>query len=127
MLSGTSYLYGLWPPMMEAVRYLQAYASVYSLEGRIASGLRSNQEQATLYAQGRTADEIRRQVSKRIGVDVVTNAPPGRSAHNYGLAVDVEGRDQTKLIQLGAAIGFATVSGDPAHLEWPGWRSLVGL
>lgn len=126
-VSGTSYLYGLWPPMSEAVRYLLAWCAYYKLEGSIVSGLRSNQQQATLYAQGRTPDEIRRQVSKQGSGGSVTDAPPGTSAHNYGLAIDVEGRDQTAIVQLARAIGFATVTWDPAHIEWPSWRALVGI
>ena len=124
-VSGTSYLYGLWPPMAEAVRYLLAYAAYYSLEGRIVSGLRSMSEQTALYAQGRTQDEIIRRVSLQGTSGTVTDAPPGSSAHNYGLAVDIEGRDQGAIIQLARQIGFGTVSWDPAHIEWPGWRSLV--
>lgn len=124
-VSGTSYLYGLWPPMSEAVRYLLAWAAYYNLEGSIVSGLRSNSEQATLYAKGRTRDQILRQVALQGRNGSVTDAPPGSSAHNYGLAVDVEGRDQSAIIQLAAAIGFGTVSWDPAHIEWPGWRSLI--
>jgi len=125
-LSGTSYLYGLWPPFSGAVRYLLAYASYYNLEGQIVSGLRSNSEQAALYAQGRTPYEILHQVSKQGAGGTVTDAPPGASAHNYGLAIDVEGRDQGTIIQLARQIGFGTVSWDPAHIEWPGWRTLVG-
>ncbi|MDE5525676.1 M15 family metallopeptidase [Elizabethkingia meningoseptica] len=45
---------------------------------RIAQGLRTNQEQAALYAQGRTTPG-----------KIVTNAKPGQSIHNYGLAVDI--------------------------------------
>ena len=124
-LSGTSYLSGLWPPFSNAVRYLQAYCAFYNLEASIVSGLRSNQEQARLYAQGRTPDEIARRVSKQGTGGSVTDAPPGTSAHNYGLAVDVEGRDQARVIALAQAIGFGTVSWDPAHIEWPNWKSLV--
>lgn len=40
--------------------------------------LRSNEEQAALYAQGRTKPG-----------KVVTNAKPGQSMHNHGLAIDV--------------------------------------
>lgn len=43
----------------------------------VISGLRSWQQQAALYAKGRT------QPGRK-----VTNAPPGSSWHNYGLAVD---------------------------------------
>ena len=124
-LSGSSYLYGLWPPFSEAVRYLQAYCSYYNLEGSIVSGLRSNSEQAKLYAQGRTSAQIANRVSLQGRNGSVTDAPPGTSAHNYGLAVDVEGRDQARIIQLAQAIGFGTVSWDPAHIEWPNWKSLV--
>lgn len=50
----------------------------------IGSGYRSPQEQARLYAQGRTAPGPR-----------VTNAPPGGSEHNKGLAADlVPGKGQ---------------------------------
>ena len=125
-LSGTSYLFGLWPPFAEAVRYLSAYASYLNLEASIVSGRRSFEDQAKLYAQGRTRDQITRQVSMQGRGGTVTDAPPGSSAHNYGLAVDVEGRDQGAVIQLARQLGFGTVSWDPAHIEWPGWRSLVG-
>lgn len=45
---------------------------------RIAQGLRTNAEQAALYAQGRTVKGAK-----------VTNAKAGQSIHNYGLAVDI--------------------------------------
>ena len=41
-------------------------------------GFRTAADQAALYAQGRTAPG-----------SIVTDAPPGRSAHEHGLAVDV--------------------------------------
>lgn len=44
---------------------------------RIVQGLRTFDEQAALYAQGRTKPG-----------PVVTNAAPGKSFHNYGLAID---------------------------------------
>lgn len=125
-VSAGLYLSGLWPPMAEAVRYLLAYASYFNLEASIVSGRRSSQEQAKLYAQGRTQYEIIHQVSKQGAGGTVTDAPPGSSAHNYGLAIDVEGRDQSAVVSLARQIGFATVTWDPAHIEWPGWRSLVG-
>jgi len=119
------YLSGLWPPFAEAVRYLASYASYYNYAGVISSGYRSPSEQAVLYAQGRSPSEVAQRVHKALGGLVVTNAPPGSSAHNYGLAVDVEGRDQSSIIRLAQALGFGTVTGDPAHVEWPGWRTLV--
>jgi hypothetical protein len=126
LLSTGLYLSGLWPPFAEAVRYLSAYASYYNYQGAVSSGFRSSAEQATLYAQGRSPYEVTHQIPKRLGIDVVTNAPAGHSAHNYGLAVDVEGRDQAAIVSLARELGFGTVSGDPAHLEWPNWKSLLG-
>lgn len=58
-------------------------AAADSLEGAgtyllVVSGLRTPDEQNTLYAQGRTTPG-----------HIVTNAKAGQSMHNYGLAVDV--------------------------------------
>jgi len=44
----------------------------------ISDGRRTMAQQAAIYAQGRTAPG-----------KVVSNAPPGSSAHNFGLAVDL--------------------------------------
>ena len=125
-VSGTWYLSGLWPPFSEAVQYLLAWAQYYDLSGEIVSGYRTMTEQEALYRQGRTQDEINRRVAMHGARGSVTDAAAGSSPHNYGLAVDVQGRDQSTIVQLARAIGFGTVSWDPAHIEWPGWRSLVG-
>jgi|TARA_Y100001934_G_scaffold171878_1_gene203863 peptidoglycan L-alanyl-D-glutamate endopeptidase CwlK len=80
---------------------------------RVVSGLRTWDEQARLYAQGRT-----------LPGKIVTNAKPGQSLHNYGLAIDVveikDGKalwnnpDWEKIARLGKSIGF----------EWGGdWKS----
>lgn len=53
-------------------------AAKHGLVVKIISGLRSYQEQATLYAQGRTAPGLK-----------VTNARPGYSNHNFGTAWDI--------------------------------------
>lgn len=126
-LAGSLYLSGLWPPFAEAVVFLQAWCDYYRLDASIVSGFRSNQEQAALYAKGRTPYEVTQRVRKQGGGGTVTDAPPGYSAHNYGLAVDVEGSDQRSVIALAKSLGFGTVSWDPAHVEWPGWQSLVGV
>lgn len=62
----------------------------------VTSGLRDSAKQAALYAQGRTAPG-----------PIVTNAPPGHSAHEHGLAIDVA-------LQLPAGLSWDT--NDPA---WP--------
>jgi LAS superfamily LD-carboxypeptidase LdcB len=82
------------------------------------------QEQAQLYAIGRTAEEVAAHVSKQGRDGAVTDALPGQSAHNYGLAVDF---DNPALRHLAAEIGFGTVSWDPAHVEWPGWRHIIWI
>lgn len=46
---------------------------------RVSHGFRSLQEQASIYAQGRFGNPG----------PTVSDAPPGRSYHNYGLAIDV--------------------------------------
>jgi LAS superfamily LD-carboxypeptidase LdcB len=124
-ISGTWYLSGLWPPFSEAVQYLLAWAQYYQLEGSIVSGYRSIAEQDALYRQGRTSDQIARRVALHGAGGSVTDAPGGQSAHNYGLAVDIEGPHQAQIIELARAIGFGTVSWDPAHIEWPRWATLV--
>ena len=96
--------------------------------------LRSRDEQAALYAQGRTAPGPR-----------VTDAGPGRSAHNYGLAIDVvpivngkldwDRKDPVwqKVGQLGVTAGLEW-AGSPGypfpelpHFQHPNWRQLAGL
>jgi LAS superfamily LD-carboxypeptidase LdcB len=127
VISGTYLLSGLWPPFAEAVRYLLSWADYFGFDVTLTSGYRSNQEQADLYRQGRTPAEIAQHV-KKLGRDgAVTDAPPGYSAHNYGLAVDVDSPQLEAVMNLARQIGFGTVSWDPDHIEWPGWKSLVGL
>jgi peptidoglycan L-alanyl-D-glutamate endopeptidase CwlK len=55
----------------------QALAETKGLEYKAISGTRSWEEQAKIYAQGRTAPG-----------KIVTKAPPGHSMHNFGLAID---------------------------------------
>lgn len=52
---------------------------------RLAYVIRTDAEQAALYAQGRT--KLFDAKGKRLGI--VTNAAPGWSCHNYGLGVDI--------------------------------------
>ncbi len=66
-------------------------------EIRVTQGLRSWSEQATLYAQGRTTPG-----------KIITNAPPGTSWHNYGLAVDV----------VPMTVGTNQPDWDVSHSDW---------
>ncbi len=75
---------------------------------RVTQGLRTWNEQALLYAEGRTGPGA-----------IVTNAPPGHSYHNFGLAVDLVPLTQgltldwnvthpvwKRLVQVGTSLGL---------------------
>lgn len=98
---------------------------------RITSGTRSYAEQAALYAKGRTAPG-----------PIVTNAKPGYSFHNFGLALDVvpmvNGKpawnysDWAKIGSIGKSIGFSwggdwTSFKDKPHFEMSFGNSLAML
>ena len=96
--------------------------------------LRTNEDQAVLYAQGRTTPGR-----------IVTNARPGQSAHNYGLALDVvplvHGKPDwsgnspvwQEMAALGQAHGLQWLGapGSPfieqAHFQHPDWKTLAGV
>lgn len=74
MIYGMAKLQGTHPYLWAAMGYL-GYRSAY--DWKVTSGVRDSAQQAALYAQGRTAPG-----------PVVTDAPAGTSAHEYGLAID---------------------------------------
>lgn len=59
------------------IQEAQELAATKGYEYKVICGTRTMQEQAALYAKGRTAPG-----------PIVTKAPPGSSFHNFGLAVD---------------------------------------
>lgn len=73
----------LHPLFLKRLRGLIAAAAKRGVEYWAISGYRSIEEQAALYAKGREGDYV---FNKSL---VVTNAKPGYSAHNYGIAVDL--------------------------------------
>jgi len=94
----------------------------------ITDGYRSMDEQARLYAQGRT-----------VPGKIVTMAKPGQSPHNYGLAVDcsfqkngkLEYRDNlyAKVYPIARKLGLElgadwTTFKDKPHFEYKGWKAL---
>jgi len=88
-------------------------ASLYGYTLRISSGFRSIEEQNQLYEQGRT-----------VNGHIVTEAPGGRSIHNFGLAIDIVDRwrgydiDFDKLGKIGEYCGLEHGDdGDVAHFE----------
>lgn len=77
----------LYPPFRTLACEVLSDLDARHLQYFAISGLRSIEDQRKLYAQGRIEEG-----GRMIVVDsskVVTNARPGMSAHNYGIAIDV--------------------------------------
>ena len=75
----------LYPPFAAVVKQLIVEANKqYGMCVGIFEGLRSFERQKQLYAQGRDSEGKIVDYHK-----VVTDAPPGMSSHQYGLAVDL--------------------------------------
>jgi hypothetical protein len=113
MINGSEKLIGLNEYWARWVTYALGEADRAGLSPTVTSGLRSRSEQARLYA-----DYV-------AGRRRLPAAPPGRSAHEYGLAVDVVSSNgkQSALIALFKRLGAETVSGDPPHFQYPGYSA----
>jgi peptidoglycan L-alanyl-D-glutamate endopeptidase CwlK len=108
----------IYPGLAAKLRKMDEILSAEGIVLRIVQGLRTYDEQAALYAQGRTTPGQR-----------VTNASAGSSYHNYGLAVDVvpgmrgtqtwqpnwnpDHPDFKRMIEVGKSLGL--VSGADFH------------
>lgn len=107
---------GLYPPFEDKILYLLNLAEGEGMEVDVFDGYRSFKKQAALYAKGRTKSGRK-----------VTNARPGHSNHNFGIAVDIvfkpkgrwswaEFHPWKRLGELGKGLG----------LGWGGdWKRLV--
>jgi peptidoglycan LD-endopeptidase CwlK len=97
-------LMNVHPMLAATIKKLAVLLGQEGITIRVTQGLRSWEEQAALYAKGRTdhtpPDEI------------VTNAPAGSSWHNYGLAVDV-----VPMIEMGP----------DWNVNHPVWRRIVAV
>lgn len=94
------------PALSAIIHNLANLLAAENIELRVTQGLRSWNDQAALYAQGRTAPG-----------EIVTHAPPGHSWHEFGMAVDVAPFDTAGQPQWSEA--------DPV---WgPVWRRIIGL
>lgn len=71
-------LVGLMPTLQDKARQFISDCRKGGFDILITQGLRTFDEQAKYYAQGRTASG-----------NIVTNAKPGESWHNYGCAIDI--------------------------------------
>lgn len=67
----------VFPGLADKIRELAGAMANIGIEIRVTQGLRTNEEQDGLYAQGRTKPG-----------PIVTNCRGGHSYHNFGLAVD---------------------------------------
>ena len=107
----------LHPALAAAVRAAAADLAARGITIEVVQGLRTFEEQAALYAQGRTKPG-----------PIVTQARAGESNHNYGLAADVcpfvDGQpDWNAPIRVWAAIGDAA---SRHGLEWGGqWKKFL--
>lgn len=89
---------------------------------RVTQGLRTWDEQAALYDKGRNPPD---------GQPTVTDAPPGFSYHNFGLAVDVVpmmplGPDWNvthpvwgQIVQMGRSVGLEAGATWRTFVDWP--------
>lgn len=97
------------------------------LSVRVTHTLRTMDEQAHLYAKGRS-----------IPGSIVTNAKPGQSAHNYGMAFDICFNGKSPWVgpwdmvgTIGERIGLAWGGRwkkivDRPHFERPDWKIASG-
>lgn len=127
----------LHPAFRPLIEQVIAAAAQQGLVLVPVQGARTHDEQAALYAQGRTAPG-----------SIVTNAGPGQSLHNYGVAVDLvpqqlldtpnwspESELWNTVGQLAQQFGLEWGGGwtgfvDRPHVQMAntgGWRALQGL
>lgn len=90
----------VYPPMADKIRELFMQMQQEGVVFKVTQGLRTMQEQADLYAKGRT-----------LPGPIVTNAPAGSSWHQFGVAIDLVPIDQ-----LGKA------DWNPKH---PVWQQII--
>jgi peptidoglycan LD-endopeptidase CwlK len=124
----------LRPEMRSMVDPWIADCTAAGIDLLVTCTLRTNEDQAVLYAQGRTTPG-----------NIVTNAKPGQSAHNYGLALDVVPLVHGKPDWSGTSFIWATLANlgqvrglqwlgapdspfkEQAHFQHPNWKSLAGV
>lgn len=109
------------PHLAEKIRQMAQILDGESVILRVTQGLRTWSEQAALYAQGRTAPG-----------KIVTNAAPGHSWHNFGLACDVAPMNQAgqpdwntshpvwqRIVYLGTSLGLESGAQWRTFPDWP--------
>lgn len=84
-------------------QWLVDWARWAGLNPQVTSTYRSLKEQARLYRE------------YQAGRHPLPVAPPGRSLHNYGLAVDLVADDLPRLGRLWMQVGGSWSASDPVH------------
>jgi peptidoglycan LD-endopeptidase CwlK len=93
------------PLLAQKIRQLAQMLSAEGLEIRVAEGLRLWSVQQAYFAQGREPLDIVNEMRRRAflqpidtvaNIRRITNAPPGYSQHQFGLAVDCDPDDPTR-------------------------------
>jgi hypothetical protein len=108
------------PSLNAPLDQLKAELGKVGIGVRVLETDRSPERQAQLYAQGRSEPG-----------PVVTHAKPYESAHNWGLALDVQPVPPTdanwrRLRSVAAKIGFGLIGEwDPGHLQHPAWPQVL--
>ena len=96
-------------------RALVHAAAAQGITIKVLSGTRTYVEQADLYAKGRTTGGSR-----------VTNAGPGYSNHNFGIAFDIGVFSGSKYVEEGPQYKAVGSLGVNLGLDWGGnWKSIV--
>ena len=119
MIAGRLKIYGLYGPWRDWCDWCLSELERRGFSGTVTSGKRSSSEQSRLYQ------------NYIHGRSDLPAAPPGRSAHEYGLALDfvvAQGKtspQQRQAMNLLASWGGELVAGDPVHVQYPGYRALL--
>lgn len=96
----------LHPQVLRVVRALPKISKAYGVPTKITSAYRSPQKQLQLY---------KRYLAGQMPYVV---APPGKSLHEKGLAIDIVTPDPAKLASILAQVGFKWAGkADPVHFE----------
>ncbi len=120
MVVGRDKLNGLSPYFKPWIEFLVDFASQQGVTVTVISGHRTLDDQRRAAAQAKAAGR--------------PAAAPGKSAHNFGLAVDLMGgvnsssAEHEWLMDVWKAMGGSFYKGDRPHFEhpdWPGVRNYI--
>ena len=103
------------PSLKTVARNLPKVAASQGFQVRITSGYRSRAQQAKLYNDYVT------------GKALYPANPPGQSAHEYGLALDILSTNTNALVNMLSSVGLLWAGpGDPIHFQMPSKTAVGG-